>query len=231
MKTLGLIGGLSWLSTVEYYRLINEGVNARLGGFHSARCILHSLDMQDIVEINKRKDWGAAFDLVRPAAQHLKSSGADAIVLCSNTIHLVADRLEQVVGLPLLHIADATAHAIRAAGLERVSLLGTRFTMELPFFKDRLAWHGITAVAPNDEERDFIHATIFSELAKNVIAPATRKRYLEIIERMAKQEGARGAILGCTEIPLLVKQSDTAIPVFDTTALHAAAAVDFALTT
>ena len=229
MKTIGLIGGISWLSTVEYYRLINEGVNERLGAFHSARCILHSLDMQDLVEINKRQDWDAAFNLVLPAAQHLEQGGAELIVLCSNTIHLVADRLEQAVGLPLVHIVDATAYEIRRAGLERVSLLGTRFTMELPFFKDRLAWHGITAVAPNDEERDFIHATIFRELAKNVLEPETRKRYLEIIERMSREEGARGAILGCTEIPLLVKQSDTSIPVFDTTTLHARAAVDLAL--
>jgi aspartate racemase len=229
VKTLGLIGGISWLSTVEYYRLINEAVQERLGDFHSARCILHSLDMQDLVEINKRQDWDAAFNLVLPAAQHLKQGGAGVLVLCSNTIHLVSDRLEQAVGLPLVHIADATALEIRRAGIERVSLLGTKFTMELPFFKDRLAWHGITAIAPNDEERAFIHGTIFSELAKNVIRPETRKRYLEIIERMARQEGARGAILGCTEIPLLVKQSDTATPVFDTTTLHARAAVDFAL--
>lgn len=229
MKTLGLIGGISWLSTAEYYRIINEEIGARLGAFHSARCILHSLDMQDLVDINKRQDWDAAFALVAPAAEQLKAASAEAIVLCSNTIHMVADRLEARVGLPLIHIADATALAIRKADIERVSLLGTRFTMEMPFFKDRLAWHGVTAVVPNVEEREFIHQTIFSELAKNVIRRETRERYLGIIDRMAKQEGARGSILGCTEIPLLVKQADTSVPVFDTTALHAKAAVDFAL--
>jgi aspartate racemase len=229
MKTLGLIGGISWLSTVEYYRLINEGISARLGKLHSARCILHSLDMQDLVEINRTEDWDASLELVAGPAAHLKAGGAEAIVLCSNTIHMVADRLEQRVGLPLLHIADATAHAIRRAGLERVSLLGTRFTMEMQFFRDRLAWHGVTAVAPNVKEREFIHESIFNELARNVIKSETRDRYLAIIDRLAKQEGARGAILGCTEIPLLVKQQDATVPVFDTTALHARAAVDFAV--
>ena len=229
MKTLGLIGGISWLSTAEYYRIINEETNARLGDLHSSRCILHSLDMQDLADINKRQDWDAAFELVRTPAEDLRRAGAGALVLCSNTIHIVADRLESHVGLPLLHIADATAAAIRKAGIERVSLLGTRFTMEMPFFKDRLAWHGVTAVAPSEQERDFVHQSIFAELARNVIRPATRDRYLEIIDRMARQDGARGAVLGCTEIPLLVKQSDAAVPVFDTTTLHARAAVDFAL--
>lgn len=229
MKTLGMIGGISWLSTVEYYRLVNQEINARLGGFHSARCILHSIDMQDLADINQRQDWDASLELIMPAARSLEQAGAEALVLCSNTIHMVADQLEARIGLPLLHIADATASAIRKAGIERVSLLGTRFTMELPFLKDRLAWHGVTTVVPSQAERDFIHESIFTELAMNVIRPETRDRYLRIIERMAQQEGARGAILGCTEIPLLVRQADSAVPVFDTTALHARAAVDFAL--
>lgn len=229
MKTLGLIGGISWLSTAEYYRQINEGVNQRLGGLQYARCIIDSLNFADVAEINKAQDWDAALALLGASADNLKRSGAEALVVCANTMHVIADRLEARAGIPLLHIADATAHEIRRAGIERVSLLGTRYTMELAFFKDRLSWHGITAVAPNAEERDFIHSTIFSELAKNIIRPETRARYLAIIQRMEKQEGARGSVLGCTEIPLLVKQSDTTIPVFDTTALHSRAAVDFAL--
>lgn len=229
MKIIGLIGGTSWLSTAEYYRLINEDVAARLGGLNNAKCVIYTVNMADVAEINKREDWDALLELFGNAASHLKAAGAEGLILCANTPHVIADRLEKRAAMPLLHIADATALAIRAQGLERVALLGTRYTMELPFFKDRLAWHGITAVAPNDGERAFIHDSIFTELAKNVIRPETRTRYLEIMERMAKEEGTRGAILGCTEIPLLVKQSDTKIPVFDTTALHARAAVDFAL--
>ncbi len=229
MKTLGLIGGISWLSTVEYYRYINEGVNARLGGLNNAKCILHTLNMADVAEINKREDWEAALALLGGAAVNLKRSGAEGLVICANTMHVIADRIEQRAEMPVIHIVDATASSIRSQGIERVALLGTKYTMELAFFKDRLAWHGVTAVIPSDAERAFIHESIFSELAKNIIRPETRDRYLAIIDRMSKQDGARGAILGCTEIPLLIKQSDTPIPVFDTTALHAAAAVEFAL--
>jgi aspartate racemase len=229
MKMLGLIGGTTWLSTVDYYRLLNEGVNERLGGMEYARCLMYSLNFGDIVKINERQDWDAALELFGDAATRLKNAGAEGLVLCANTAHVIADRLEKRIGLPLVHIADATAHAIRKAGLERVSLLGTRYTMELDFFKDRLAWHGVTGIVPNAAEREFIHGTIFGELARNVIKPETRARYIEIMERMEKQDGARGAILGCTEIPLLIKQSDTTIPVFDTTALHVRAAVDWAL--
>ena len=229
MKTLGLIGGISWLSTVEYYRYINEGVNARLGGLNNAKSIIHTLNMADVAEINKRQDWEAALALLGSAAVHLQRAGAEALVICANTMHVVADKLEQRAGIPLIHIADATAKEIRAQDIDRVAVLGTKYTMELAFFRDRLAWHGITAVIPTDAEREFIHDSIFSELAKNVITPATRDRYLAIIGRMAAEDGAGGAILGCTEIPLLIKQSDTNVPVFDTTALHARAAVDFAL--
>jgi aspartate racemase len=229
MKTLGLIGGTTWLSTIEYYRLINEGVAAKLGGAQTARCILYSFNFGDIVEFNKSRNWDGLLDAVSDASMNLKRSGAAAIVLCANTLHIIADRLEERVGLPVIHIVDATAAEIRHRGLERVSLLGTRYTMEEAFFKDRLAWHGVTAVVPEPLDRDFIHETIFSELGKNVFRDETRSRYLSIIETLAAH-GASGSILGCTEIPLLVKQSDTAVPVFDTTALHARAAVDFALT-
>jgi aspartate racemase len=229
VKTLGLIGGISWLSTAEYYRIINQQVNARLGALHSAKIILHSIDMEEMAQINKRQDWEAQLDLVTNPARQLKQAGAEALVLCSNTIHMIADRLERRVGLPLIHIADATAAEIRRQGIERIALLGTRFTMEMPFFRDRLAWHGVTAVAPDDAERAFIHDSIFTELAKNIITDETRARFVTIIDRMAAQEGTRGAILGCTEIPLLLKQGDASVPLFDTTQLHALAAVDFAL--
>jgi aspartate racemase len=229
VKTLGLIGGISWVSTAEYYRLLNEGINARLGGLNNARCIVHTLNMADVAEINKTQDWDAALELLGPPAENLKRSGAEALVVCANTMHVIADRLEQRAGLPLIHIADATAKAIRAQGLTRVALLGTKYTMELPFFRERLARHGVTSVAPKDAERDYIHQSIFSELAKNVIRKETRDRYLQIIERMAREAGAQGAILGCTEIPLLVKQADTKVPVFDTTALHVAEAINFSL--
>ena len=229
MKTLGLIGGTSWLSTAVYYRLLNEGVNARLGGLHSARCIIQSLDFAEVNEINERRDWNALLDLIGPAAMHLRTAGAAGLVICANTIHVIAEGLEARVGLPVIHIVDATAHEIRRASIERVALLGTRHTMELPFFRDRLAWHGVTAVTPNDEERTFIHRTIGTELTQGVIRAGTRDRYLAIIDRLSREEGARGAILGCTEIPLLIQQSDAPLPVFDTTALHARAAVDFAL--
>jgi aspartate racemase len=229
MKMLGLVGGTSWVSTIDYYRLINEGVEARLGGSQSARCVIHSFNFGDIVELTKRQDWDGVFDLVRDASVNLRKSGAEGIVLCANTLHVVADRVEERVQLPLIHIVDAAAAEIRRAGLERVSLLGTKYTMELPFFKDRLAWHGITTVVPEPGDREFIHQTIFSELGKNLFRDETRSRYLSIIDSLAKQ-GAKGSILGCTEIPLLIKQQDASIPVFDTTALHARAAVDFALT-
>jgi aspartate racemase len=229
VKTLGLIGGISWLSTVEYYRLLNQGVNARLGGLNGAKCIIHSLNFADVYAINQTQDWDAALAMFSTAGLNLKRSGAEALVLCANTAHVIAEPLETRVELPVLHIVDATAKAIRDRGIDRVALLGTKFTMELPFFRDRLAWHGVTAIAPNADERAFIHETIHSELAKNVIRNETRDRYLQIVDRMVKDDDVGGAILGCTEIPLLIKQSDTKVPVFDTTTLHALAAVEFML--
>src|SRR6266446_1423024 len=187
MKMLGLIGGTTWLSTIEYYRFINEGVSARLGPSQTARCIIHSFNFGDILELNKRQDWDGLLGLVSAASINLRKAGAEGIVLCANTLHIVADRLEERVRLPLIHIVDAAAAEIRHAGIERVSLLGTRYTMELPFFKDRLAWHGITAVVPEPGDREFIHETIFSELGKNIFRDETRARYLSIIDSLAKQ--------------------------------------------
>jgi aspartate racemase len=228
MKTLGLLGGTTYLSTIDYYRMINEGVHARRGGDEYARCILHSFNFAEMVEFNKRRDWDGLLEVIVPAAENLKAAGAEGLLLCANTLHVIADRLEKRVKLPLIHIVDATAAEIRRNGLDRVSLLGTRYTMELSFFRDRLAWHGISSVIPDEADRDFIHRSIFDELGKNILRDETRRRYLRIIDALGIQ-GAQGSILGCTEIPLLIKQNDVTVPVFDTTALHSRAAVDFAL--
>lgn len=228
MKTLGLMGGLTWLSTIEYYRLINQGVNARLGASHSAKCIVYSVDFEPIRGITSRHDWDAFLEIAVAVSESLRAAGADAIVLCANTAHVVADRLQQRVDVPVIHLVDALAAEIKRAGLDRVALLGTRYTMELDFFKDRLKKHGIIVTVPGAADRDFIHASIFDELGKEIFLPATKQRYLDIIGGLANG-GAQGAILGCTEIPLIITQADSPVPVFDTTAIHAAAAVEFAL--
>ncbi|MEK7403257.1 MAG: aspartate/glutamate racemase family protein [Gemmatimonadota bacterium] len=228
MKTLGLMGGMSWVSTIEYYRLINEGVNKRLGGNHAARLAMFSVNFGDIAEIVAKADWDRFLEMAAQACKGLQAAGAEAIILCANTAHIVADRLKPRLDVPLIHLVDATAEEIRRAGLDRVSLLGTRFTMEAEFFRDRLKKYGITAVTPGQADRDWIHATIFNELGKNIFLPATKQRYLDIIGGLSNS-GAQGAILGCTEIPLIIKPGDLAAPSFDTTAIHAEAAVNFSL--
>lgn len=219
---------MSWVSTVEYYRLINEGVNERLGGNQSARLAMFSVNFGDIAEIVAASDWNRFLEMATSACRGLEASGAEAIILCANTAHIVADRLEPRLGVPLLHLVDATAAEIGRAGLDRVSLLGTRFTMEAEFFRERLARHGVMTLTPEKPDRDWIHATIFDELGKNILLPATKQRYLDIIRRLT-DAGAQGVILGCTEIPLIVDARDLAVPSFDTTAIHARAAVEFAL--
>ncbi len=228
MKTLGLIGGISWVSTIDYYRYINEGVNKVLGDLNFARCIIYSFNYGDIIKRNNSGDTQGTLDLLTNACINLKNSGAEAIVLCANTMHMYAEDVERLVGLPVIHIATATANAIKEQNLSAVALLGTKFTMEKDFFKDKLAMQGIKTIIPTVEDREFIHYTIFEELGRGIVLPATRKRYIDIINRLA-EEGAQGAILGCTEIPLLVSQDDVAIPVFDTTRIHAGAAVAFSL--
>jgi aspartate racemase len=228
MKTLGLIGGTSWVSTADYYRYLNEEINSRLGGNEYARCIIYSFNYGDIQRLTVRQDWDAVFQVVLPAATGLRAAGAEGIVLCANTMHLIADRLQKRLDVPIIHIVDATAADIGRQGLDVVALLGTRFTMEMDFFKERLTRHGIRAVIPGDADREFIHTTIFGELGKGLCRPETKQRYLDIIDTLAAT-GAQGAILGCTEIPLLLNQSDCPIPVFDTTRLHARAAAAFAL--
>ena len=228
MKLLGLIGGISWISTVEYYRLINEGVNEQLGGLNFSNCMIYSFNYEDIKRNNDAGDWDKTLKMITDAAQGLQNAGAKAIVLCANTMHYIADQLITKIDIPLIHIAEETAHAISRLEIKKVALLGTKFTMEYDFFRDKLKAQGIETIIPNDMERDFIHYTIFEELGRGVILDQTKHRYLEIINNLI-QQGAEGVILGCTEIPLLIKQSDIAVPAFDTTAIHAASAVRFAL--
>ncbi len=228
MKLLGLIGGTSWVSTIDYYKLINEGINARLGELNAARCIIYSFNFQDIKRNNDNNDWDLTLKMVTEASQHLENSGAKAIVLCANTMHLIADRLTKNINIPVIHIASATAQRIRSADLNKVALLGTKFTMERDFFTNKLSEENIDAIIPGDDDREFIHYTIFEELGRNVFRKETRDRYLEIISRLIDQ-GAQGIILGCTEIPMMIKQEDANVPVFDTLKIHAEAAVDFSL--
>ena len=229
MKTIGLIGGMSWESTVPYYRQINEAVKARLGGLHSARIVLYSVDFHEIERLQQAGDWSMAGDVLAAAAQSLQVAGADFLVLCTNTMHKVASDIERAVDIPLLHIADPTAEAIRRAGHTAVGLLGTRFTMEEAFYRERLRdRHGLDVMLPEADERAVVHRIIYEELCLGIVSAESRAVYLGIIEKMARQ-GAQAIILGCTEISLLVSQSDCDMPLFDTTALHADAAAQQAL--
>ncbi len=228
MKILGLVGGTTWLSTIDYYRYINQGINDSLGGLNYAECILYSLNFGDIDKNNERNDWDSNYRLVLTACKRLISGGAEGLVLCANTIHLLYDRLKKEIDIPIIHIADATAAEIRKLSIDKVSLLGTKFTMEHEFFRQKLAENGIEAILPSENDRKFIHESISGELAKNIFSDKTREKYVSIIEGLA-DKGAKGVILGCTEIPLLVKQEDVSIPAFDTTLIHSNAAVEFAL--
>jgi aspartate racemase len=229
MKTIGLIGGLSWESTAIYYRLINEGVKQRLGGLHSAQLLLWSFDFEEIAALQAMGDWEQAAGRMVDAGHRLKRAGADAVVICANTMHKMAGEVEEQVGLDVLHIADATAAAIRARRAERVGLLATRFTMEQDFYKGRLRdRHGIATLVPDAATRGDVHRIIYEELCRGIFTPAAKQRCLAAIEGLAG-EGAEGIVLGCTEIGMLIGQQDVSLPVFDTTALHAQAAVDFAL--
>lgn len=229
MKVLGLLGGMSWESTIPYYRMINEQVKARLGGLHSAKIVLYSVDFQEIERLQHQGDWAGAGQLLAAAAASLCAAGAEAIVICTNTMHKVADVIEQASGLPLIHIADATAQQVRQQGIRRVGLLGTRFTMEQDFYRGRLRdQHGIEVVTPAAADREIVHRIIYDELCRGEIRDASREEYRQIIHRL-EQQGAQGIIFGCTEIGLLVGAQDAAVPVFDTTAIHAHAAAEYAL--
>jgi len=229
MRTIGLIGGMSWESSLEYYRIVNETVKARLGGLHSAKCALISVEFAEIEAMQKEGRWTEAGDLLVAAAQSLENAGADFVVLCTNTMHKLADQIEAGVSIPFLHIADATAEVIRAAGIKRVGLLGTRFTMEQDFYKGRLIEkHGLRVLVPGAQGREIVHRVIYEELVLGKIRPESREQYRQIMNELA-QAGAQGIILGCTEIGLLVKPEDSSLPLFDTTLIHAQAAVDYAL--
>ncbi len=229
MKTIGLLGGMSWESTVPYYRQINEAVKARLGGLHSAKIVLYSVDFAEIERLQHQGDWAAAGALLADAARALERAGADFIVLCTNTMHKVAPAIESAVKIPLLHIADPTAAAIRDAGLHRVGLLGTRFTMEQDFYRGRLAaQHGIEVLIPEPDDRDRVHRVIYEELCLGRIEDASRQAYRAVMRRLVER-GVQGIILGCTEISMLVGARDASVPLFDTTRIHAEAAAARAL--
>ncbi|ATE69959.1 aspartate/glutamate racemase family protein [Lysobacter capsici] len=223
-RTLGLLGGMSWESTLPYYRVINETVRERLGGLHSARLLLYSVDFAEVERLQHAGDWDAAGALLGRAARSLRDGGAELLVICTNTMHKVADAVETASGLPLLHIADPTGAAIRAAGLTKIGLLGTRFTMEQAFYRQRLIErHGLDVIVPDDDGRELVHKVIYEELCLGRIRDESREAYRRIIAELAAR-GAQGVILGCTEIGLLIGPTDVDVPLFDTTALHARAA-------
>jgi aspartate racemase len=233
MKTIGLIGGVSWCSTIEYYRLLNEGTATRLGGLHSARLLMYSIEFGEFSQEERLAadgDWVPLRNTMVDAARRLKAGGADFIIIASNTLNSTAELLEAKVGLPVLHIADAVGQGVEDAGLKKVILLGTAYTMEEDFYRQRLEKnHGLTVLIPDAKEREYINAIIFDELCAGKITPEARQGYVRIIERMVREEGAEGVILGCTEIPLLIKQTDVSVPVFDSTAIHVEATLDYAL--
>ena len=229
MRKIGLIGGISWVSTADYYKLINEGINEKMGGLNFSECLIYSFNYSDIKKNNETNNWDLTFEILFKGCEFLKSGGAEAIVLCANTMHLIADRLEEAIDLPLIHIATATAVEIQKQEIRKVGLLGTKFTMELDFFTDKLKAKGIEAIIPeSQDDKDFIHTTIFEELGRGLVTPETKKRYLEIANQLIER-GAEGIILGCTEIPLVILPGDLSVPIFDTTLIHSNAAIQFQL--
>lgn len=230
MKTLGLIGGLSWFSTTVYYRTINQLVNKRLGSSHSAKLILFSVDFEEFRLLQNEGNWTQVENMFSRIALQLESMGADCIVMCTNTPHLIADAVRQKIKVPLLHIAEETAKEIVRQNIKKVGLIGTKFTMENSFFKDRLLKFGVESIVPGDADRDYIHAAIFNELTRGSFLDETKNKFLGIIDKL-KAQGAGGVIFGCTEFSLLINPADASIPVFDTTSIHSKAAVDFALAT
>jgi aspartate racemase len=229
MKTIGLVGGMSWESSLLYYKLVNEAVHARLGGLHSARCVLVSVDFAEIEELQRAARWDDAGAILNRAALGLERAGAGIVLICANTMHKVADQAMRGVGIPLLHIADVAAEAVRAAGLRRVALLGTRYVMEQDFYRSRLEErHGLEVLVPGPADRQEVNRMIFEELVLGRAEAASKARFLAIVAALAR-EGAQGVVSGCTDFSILVSQKDLALPLFDTTELHARAAVDWAL--
>ncbi|WP_091339823.1 aspartate/glutamate racemase family protein [Alkalimonas amylolytica] len=229
MKTIGLIGGMSWESTQGYYRAINLGVKQALGGLHSASIVLHSVDFEPIEKLQHQGDWDGTAEILIKAAKSVEAGGADFVLICTNTMHKVAAQIEQSIHIPLLHIADATAEVLVQEGVKKVGLLGTAFTMEQAFYKDRLAGqHGLEVLVPNAADRQQVHRIIYQELCQGQIKPESKQAYLRIVKALS-DAGAEAVILGCTEIGMLIKQQDTEVPLYDTTAIHAAKAVEWAL--
>ena len=229
MKTIGLLGGMSWESTLKYYRAINTGVQKALGGFHSAKIILYSFDFEPIEQLQAKGDWPGMARELSDAAQRVQAAGADFLLICTNTMHKVAPEIEAAIQIPILHIADATAEVLVHEGIKTVGLLGTAFTMEQAFYKDRLANNfGLKVLVPGEDDREIIHKIIFQELVLGKIEADSKAEYLRIIDSLAAQ-GAEGVILGCTEIGMLVNQSDTSVRLFDTTVIHANKAVEYAI--
>ena len=228
MKTLGLIGGTSWVSTIDYYRIINQQINDRLGGLNAARLLLYSLNYEEFKPPPDPKDWGPTSEGLATIAKKLEVAGAECIILCANTPHMAADIIQENIAIPLIHIAEETSKEIARHRLNKIGLIGTRFTMEQSFFTEKLSKNGISTLIPGNEERDYIHSTIFNELAKGIFSDEIKNNYLQIMEGLM-QKGAEGIILGCTEIPMLLKPGDYTMKTFDTTLIHATAAVNFAL--
>jgi aspartate racemase len=229
MKTIGMIGGMSWESSIEYYRIINEKVKERLGGLHSAKSVMYSVDFADVEALQHAGRWEEATQDMIEAARHVEAGGADFLIICTNTMHKMADEVEAAIGIPLLHIADATAEVIKSQGLTKIGLLGTKFTMEEDFYRGRLVEkHGLDVIIPDAEDREIVHRVIYDELVLGAIKSESREQYKQIIEKLIAA-GAQGIILGCTEIGLLVKEEDSRVPLFDTTYIHAISAVEMAL--
>lgn len=229
MKTIGLIGGMSWESSIEYYRIINQKIREELGGTHSAKCVMLSVDFAEIEILQHEGRWQEATEILIDSALHLQAAGADFVVLCTNTMHKMAEDIQKRITIPFLHIADATALKVKSAGISTIGLLGTRFTMEEDFYKGRLANnYGLNVLIPEDRDRQIIHHVIYEELVRGIIRPESKREFIGIIESLVAA-GAEGVILGCTEIGLLVKDGDCQVPFFDTTRIHAEAAVDAAL--
>ena len=229
MKTIGLIGGMSWESSIEYYRIINEAAKARLGGLHSAKSLMVSVDFAEIEVLQHQGRWMEASNMLVKAARDLENGGADFIVLCTNTMHKVADDIQAGIKIPFIHIADATALRVKSCGIQKIGLLGTRFTMEEEFYRGRLSQkYGLEVVIPDAQGREIVHKVIYNELVVGRIEQPSREKYIGIIEQMVDQ-GVEGVILGCTEIGLLVRQEDSRVPLFDTTRIHAETAVEYAL--
>lgn len=228
MKTIGLIGGTGWLSTLDYYKLINRGINKKLGGLYSGQLIIYSFNYANIDRLNKQDDHASIYNLVLEAARKLEAASVDGLVLCANTLHQYVDKLENEINIPIIHIGDATAAAINRNDMSKIGLLGTRFTMEMDFYAKKLKEAGVESLVPEKPDREFIHNTIMNELLKEVLRSETKEKFFEIIKEL-EERGAQGIVLGCTEIPLLIKQADIHLPVFNTLEIHARAAVEFAL--